>query len=156
MWWRLSRSEWTRGKGARNRRAFRRVVLAGETPGLLAYAEGRPIGWCAIAPRDAYPVLDRSRVLARLDGEPVWSVTCLFVARPYRRRGVTVALLRAAVEHARRKGARVVEGYPAAPRSGSLPDAFAFMGLPSAFLAAGFVEVARRSPTRPIMRWTAR
>jgi GNAT superfamily N-acetyltransferase len=97
-------------------------------------------------------VLDRSRVLARVDDAPVWSVTCFFVARKYRYSGLTVALLRAAVEHARRRGACVVEGYPIDPAGGKTADAFAYTGLESAFRDAGFVEVLRRSPTRPIMR----
>jgi hypothetical protein len=65
-----------------------------------------------------------------------------------------VKLLTAAAKHARRHGARVLEGYPVAPRAGSMPDVFAFSGVEAAFLAAGFEEVARRSPTRPIMRLT--
>ena len=74
------------------------------------------------------------------------------MARPHRRRGVTVELLRAAAEHAARRGASILEGYPVEPSSGRLPDAFAWTGLASAFRRAGFEEVARRSPTRPIMR----
>jgi GNAT superfamily N-acetyltransferase len=158
MWWRLARAHWNRGKGEGNKRALRRIVAAAArpaaAPGLIAYAAGEPVGWCAVAPRAMYPVLERSRTLARLDDEPVWSVTCLFVARPWRRRGVTVALLRAAADHARRCGARIVEGYPVEPRSGAMPDAFAWTGLVSAFLRAGFAEVARRSATRPIVRRT--
>ena len=87
-----------------------------------------------------------------MDDEPVWSVSCLFVARPFRRRGLSVALLNAAAEHARARGAAVVEGYPVEPNSENAPAAFVWTGLASAFLRAGFVEVARRSETRPIMR----
>ena len=159
MWWRLPRSEFARMKGAPNRAAMRDLVHAGPPPGLLAYladaegnATGTPIGWCAVAPRETYPVLERSRVLKRIDDTPVWSVTCLFVARPFRRRGVSVALLCAAVQFAADRGAAVVEGYPVEPKSGAMPDAFAWTGLPSAFAAAGFVEVARRSAGRPIVR----
>ncbi|MFN2431656.1 MAG: GNAT family N-acetyltransferase [Gemmatimonadota bacterium] len=125
MWWRRPRSEFTRGKGDGNRRAMRRIFAAGEVPGLLAYAGGEPVGWCAVAPRERYPVLGRSRTLKPVDAEPVWSVVCFFVARPWRRSGVTVRLLDAAVEFAAERGATVVEGYPVDPRSGSLPDAFA-------------------------------
>ena len=152
MWWRLKRSEFERQKGAGNRKAFRKLVGAGPAPGILALAGGEPVGWCAVGPRDSYPALARSRVLQPVDEQPVWSVTCLFVARPWRRRGVTVELLKAAAAHARRHGGRIVEGYPVEPRSGRLPDAFAWTGLPAAFRKAGFTEVARRSATRPIMR----
>lgn len=152
MHWRLSRTNFEKTKGAGNRRAFMRLVQSGEPPGILAYRGGRPVGWCAVGPRESYPVLERSRVLARVDDRRVWSVTCLFVLKPERRRGLSVELLRAAASHARRRGARILEGYPVEARSGRLPDAFAWTGLPAAFRRAGFTEVARRSPTRPFMR----
>jgi GNAT superfamily N-acetyltransferase len=88
-----------------------------------------------------------------VDSQPVWSIVCFFVAPASRRRGVTAALLRAAVEHARRRGAKIVEGYPVDP-DGNYPDTFAYVGLISAFRRAGFREVARRSPGRPTMRRT--
>ena len=152
MWWRLSRAEFQQRKGGRNKAAFKRIVMAAEVPGLLAYAGKEPVGWCAIAPREKYPLLERSRTLARVDEKAVWSVTCLFVAKAFRRTGVSVQLLRAAAAHARTRGATIVEGYPVEPRSESLPDAFAWTGLAAAFLAAGFHEVARRSTSRLMMR----
>src|SRR5688572_10778890 len=124
-------------------------------PGVLAYDGDEPVAWCAIAPREAYPRLERSRVMAPVDERPVWSVTCFFVARDHRRRGLTVALLRAAARFAAERGARIVEGYPIEPGARQ-PDAFVYTGLASAFLAAGFEEVARRSPTRPVMRRAVR
>jgi len=152
MWWRLARSRWEKNKGAGNQRSFRRIVTAGTQPGLLAYAGKEAVGWCAIAPREQYPVLQRSRTLKPVDDQPVWSVTCFFIARPWRRKGVSVELLKAAVDFARRKGANIVEGYPHAPRRGASPDPFVWTGLLSAFQKAGFHEVARRSQSRPIMR----
>lgn len=153
MTWRLPRGEYERLKGEGNRRAFRAVVDAGEMPGLLAYEGARPIGWCAVAPRERYGRLERSRILTRVDDRPVWSVVCLFVDRDFRRRGVTVALLRAAGEHVRAEGGLMLEGYPVEPKSSrEIPPVFAFTGVASAFRKAGFREVARRSPTRPIMR----
>jgi len=153
MWWRIKRSEFASQKGESNRLALQRILEAGDEPGILAYAAGQPVGWCALAPRESYPALDRSRTLRRLDEQPVWSITCFFVARPLRRKGLSVALLKAAIEHARARGATIVEGYPVEPKKGSMPDIFAFTGLSSAFRQAGFVEVARRSETRPIMRF---
>ncbi len=151
MWWRLGRAQWDRNKGERNRKLFRKVVEQG-VPGILAYDGKQPIGWCAIAPRETYAALAASRTLKPVDDQPVWSVTCFFVQRGYRRKGVSVALLQAAAEFARKKKAQIVEGYPQVARSGSLPDAFVWTGLPGTFLKAGFKEVARRSATRPIMR----
>ncbi|HEU4464526.1 MAG TPA: GNAT family N-acetyltransferase, partial [Gemmatimonadota bacterium] len=101
MYWRLDAKAYTAGKGSGNRAALRRIVRRGVEPGILAYAVDEPIGWCAIAPREEYPRLDRSRVLARPDDEPVWSISCLVVARPWRKRGVSRALIEAAVAHAR-------------------------------------------------------
>ncbi|MBI3850295.1 MAG: GNAT family N-acetyltransferase [Verrucomicrobia bacterium] len=151
MWWRLPRAQWTKQKGAGNKTAIRAIVKAGEFPGLLAFVGDQPVGWCALAPRVVYPRLATSRTLKPIDDEPVWSITCFFVARPYRRRGVTVQLLKAAVDFARRNGAKLVEGYPVEPKKVQ-PDVFVYTGLASAFRKAGFKEVVRRSPSRPIMR----
>ncbi len=152
MWWRLSRAEFERKKGAGTKRALHRIVDSGPPPGILAYLEGEPVGWCAVAPRSEYARLANSRVLGPVDEEPAWSVVCFFVSRSVRRQGVTEALLGAAVAYARRQGARVIEGYPIAPSKPRVPDVFAYTGFRSTFERAGFVEAARRSPTRAIMR----
>jgi len=155
MWPRLPNAEFARGRGAGNRRKLRRLVMTGARPGLIAYRGNEPVGWCAIAPREQYVRLAGSRVMAPVDDQPVWSVVCFFVTRAARGAGVTGALLRAAVAHARRHGARIVEGYPIEPGGKRLADTFAWFGLASAFRRAGFREVARRSPTRPVMRRAA-
>jgi len=152
MWWRRSAAEWKRGKGDGNRRALRRLVDSGEPPGLIAYEGGAPIGWIALAPREAYARLASARSLKPVDDTPVWSVTCFFVAKDHRRRGVSALLLRAAAEHARKHGAKMIEGYPVVSRAGKMPDAFAWTGLPGAFERAGFREVARPSASRRIVR----
>jgi GNAT superfamily N-acetyltransferase len=152
MWWKLARSEFVRNKGPSNRSAMARLVKVGPPPGILAYLDGVAAGWCAIAPRENFPVLERSRVLKRIDDLPVWSVTCLFVRKEHRRKGLSVALLKAAVRFAGEQGGRIVEGYPVIAKSGEMPAAFAWTGLASAFLKAGFHEAARGSPARPIMR----
>jgi GNAT superfamily N-acetyltransferase len=154
MWWRLPRAAFEQGKGEQHRDAFRALVESGEVPGLLAYERGAPIGWCALAPRADYPRLDSSRLLKPIDDLPVWSVVCFFVARGHRRQGMSVGLLRAAVAFATQRGAQIVEGYPIEPRSTAVPAPFAYTGTVSAFRQAGFVEVLRRSETRPIMRYT--
>jgi GNAT superfamily N-acetyltransferase len=154
MYWRLPRHEYESIRGEGARLALKKLVESGAAPGILAYADGAPIGWCALAPREAYPVLERSRILKRVDSQPVWSIVCFFVARRWRRKGLTVRLLQAAVEFARERGATIIEGYPVEPKE-QWPDAFVYTGLASAFRKAGFVQVARRSETRPIMRWEA-
>jgi GNAT superfamily N-acetyltransferase len=153
MWWRLPRSEFEQGKGEGNKKAFRQLVKRGRTPGLLAYVGEEPVGWCAVAPREQYPRFERSRVLKPVDEQPVWSVTCFFVAKAYRGKGLIKLLLGAAVDYAREQGAKIVEGYPVELQGKHLPDPFVYTGLASSYRAAGFQEVARRSATRPIMRY---
>jgi GNAT superfamily N-acetyltransferase len=154
MFWKQTRAEYEAGKGERNRLAMRRQVEAGVVPGLLAYDAEGPVGWVAVEPRSAYPRLARSRTLAPVDDAPVWSVTCFFVARRARRTGLTGKLIAAALAHVRERGGRLLEGYPVAPR-GETADAWLYTGLASTFARAGFEEVARRSPTRPVMRRSA-
>lgn len=151
MWWRLSAAQWRAQKGEGNRKAMQGLVKAGARPGLLAYADGQAVGWCAVAPREKYVRFAASRVLKAVDDQPVWSVTCFFIARAWRRRGITRQLLEAAAKFAMQQGARILEGYPIEPRRDQ-PDAFVYTGLSSAFRKAGFKEVARRSPSRPIFR----
>lgn len=153
MWWRLAHSDFRRQRGEMNRKAFRSFVDSGKVPGILAYTEGRPIGWCAVAPRETFPRLERSRILRRVDDKPVWSVVCFFVAKAFRGKGMSLRLLDAAVDYVREQGGKIVEGYPVEPKKDWTPDPFVYTGLASAFRKVGFVEVVRRSETRPIMRY---
>jgi GNAT superfamily N-acetyltransferase len=156
MWWRITRSEFDRTTGAERRRAMKRIVDSGEVPGILAYARREPVGWVSVAPRERFPVLARSRVLKPVDETPVWSVVCFFIRKDFRRRGMTGELLRAAIDYVRRKGGRVVEGYPLDTENADVSNMSAFTGFASVFRSAGFRECARRSARRPIMRYTIR
>jgi GNAT superfamily N-acetyltransferase len=153
MWWRLTRSQFAQQRGQKNKRALKAIVDSGQIPGLLAYAAGEPIAWCSVGPRETYPALERSRTLGRVDDKPVWSVVCFFVTGPFRRRGLMVPLLKAAVAHAKEHGAKIVEGYPVEPTE-TLSGGSGYTGVVSAFRKAGFVEVLRRSEARPIMRYS--
>jgi GNAT superfamily N-acetyltransferase len=153
MWWRQTRREFDERHGEKNRRAMKRLVDSGEVPGILAYENGEPVGWCSVAPRESFASLNRSRVLKRLDDAPVWSIVCLFLAKSHRGRGMTTELIRGAVEHVRRSGGRVVEAYPTRPRGRRLEAVSSFMGVPAAFERAGFVECARPSDARAVMRF---
>lgn len=152
MLWRVTRKEFVAQKGEQNRLAMKGLVESGVVPGLLAYHEGEPVGWCALAPREDYPGLARSRVLKPVDDQPCWSVSCLFIRKDYRKCGVATALLKAAVEHVARQGGKIVEGYPVEPEKGEIPAVFAWTGIPKAFASAGFQEAVRYAPRRPIMR----
>jgi len=153
MWFRLTQRDYDADKGDRNRAAMRAIVSAGRVPGILAYDRGNPVAWCSVAPREEYPRLARSRILKPVDDAPVWSVVCLFVARSHRGLGVATRLLAASVEYVRSEGGAVVEGYAVEPKKDRMPDVFAYHGPAEAFRSAGFREVARRSDTRPIMRY---
>jgi GNAT superfamily N-acetyltransferase len=153
MWSRLSRAQYETQKGARNKRAMKKLVDGGRAPGIIAYQNGQPIGWCSVAPREEFLRLERSRILKPVDEQPVWSVVCFFVAKEHRGRGISAKLLKAAIDFVRERGGRIVEGYPVEPQK-KQPDAFMWTGLAAAFAKAGFEECARRSATRPVMRYT--
>src|SRR5574341_1428233 len=131
MWWRLKRSEFEKNKGKRNKEAMSNIVNS----------------------RERYPSLERSRVLKRFDDEAVWSIVCFFIDKRYRNKGVSVKLLSACIEYVKEKGGRVLEGYPIELKKKRMPYVFAWTGLTNTFKTAGFIECARRSETRPIMRY---
>ena len=159
MWWRLARSQFQKNAGAANKRAFKRLVESGAEPGVLAYAGRIAVGWCAIEPKAAYPSLARSKT-KNIDDRPAWAVTCFFINKTHRGAGLSRRLLEAAVAQARKRGAMLVEGYPLdARRRGKdgdtqkrAMDFDSFMGTADVFRRAGFVEAARPTPGRPVMR----
>ncbi|HOT96956.1 MAG TPA: GNAT family N-acetyltransferase [bacterium] len=139
--WRLERGEnWEEIKGGAAKERLRRGIAAGTVLGILAFAEGIPAGWCTFGPRRSFPLLDRTRSYQCEDAEAVWSIPCFYVPRPYRNRGIAHALLAAALEAMKKRGARIVEGYPAKPnRDGTYISAFAWTGTDSLFEKAGFI-----------------
>ncbi len=153
MHWKLKKSLFDRTKGDGNKQLLQGAILSGVEPGIVAYADGSPIAWCAVEPRKNFPTLARSRILKPLDDSPVWSVVCFFVLKNFRQKGVSTEMLKAVVKLCRDKGVKIVEGYPVEPKKGKIADAFVWTGLASSYEKAGFTEVARRSETRPIMRY---
>lgn len=152
MHWKLRGRAYDEARGLETRQMHKSIVDSGVATGLLAYLHGDVVGWIAVEPRDSYSRLAHSRILQPVDDRPVWSVTCFFVAKKARRTGITVELLKAAVEHVRNHGGKIVEGYPVDAEK-DMPAPFVYTGTASAFRQAGFTEVARRSPTRPIFRF---
>lgn len=152
MWNRQTNKQFEECKGPGNREAMRSIVESGEVAGLLGYVDGEPIGWVSVGPRSSFSRLQRSPVTKPFDDLAVWSVTCFVIAPRHRNTGVATALLDAAVALARDHGAPAVEGYPVEPRKDTMPAIYAWMGVASMFEAAGFVEIARRSETRPLYR----
>ena len=153
MWWRLSSSEFTKQKGDKNREAIKKIIHSGQVPGILAYHKERAVAWCSFGPREHFPRLENSRILRRIDAQNVWSIVCFFIAKDYRKKGLSEKLLRAVIQHASQKGAKIIEGYPVEPKKAKTADVFVYTGLASTFRKVGFKEVARRSETRPIMRY---
>jgi len=149
MYWRIG-NEYRKRPNEANKAAFCDVVKNGPPPGLLAFDGDLAVGWCQLTPQDALPWLDHTWRLKRVDEAPVWSLTCFYVRKGYRRRGVTTTLITAALEAARRAGAPALEVYPL---DEDLSPSASSTGYVSTFKRMGFKVVARRVAPRPIMRY---
>ncbi len=152
MHWRLSIDEFMERKGEGNKQAMKKLASRKQPPGVLVYDGDQPVAWCSLGPRSSFPRLERSPLLASVDDEPVCAVTCIYVHREHRGRGLLGDILDAVCGYAAGAGYTIVEGYPVEPRQPQMPPVFAATGIASAFRRAGFSEVLRRSETRPIMR----
>jgi len=157
MFWRLERAMFKKTKGEGNRQILKQTVETDEQPGILAYEGERVVGWCGIAPREKLIALENSRILKRVDDQPVWSITCFFVTKEARGQGRMESLIEAAVAHAKSNGAEIVEAYPIDMQSpkllGQTFNSYSgYMGVASAFRALGFEEVGQASETQLIMR----
>jgi ribosomal protein S18 acetylase RimI-like enzyme len=149
--------DWTNSTAARNREALERLAAEQPAPGLVAYEGEGVVGWVSLGPREAYERLAYSKVLTPVDDTPVWSIVCFVVGRQRRGHGVADALLGAAVEHARKHGATMLEAYPVDTSGDRIPSANAYKGTLSMFERAGFEVVERRQATadstpRPVVR----
>lgn len=154
MWWRLSRAEWQAVPRADRRERFHAIVEAGPPPGILGYDGDTAVGWCAVGPRSSLPRMNRSRIskpYAEIEG--VWAVNCFYIRSGWRRKKLMRVLLDGAVQLAAEQGAEAVEACTIETER-KLVWGEGFVGIASVFRAAGFAEVARRSPTRPLMRKT--
>ena len=159
MYFRLPGKQWSeqcRDKGEANRAALKAIVDEGRVPGLLAYLGDEVVGWVSVAPRQEFGRVERSRTTKPVDDAPVWSVVCFYIDRHHRGQGVASALLEGAVDHVRSQGGRLVEAYPVDDTATRFDNSAAYYGLLSMFTRAGFDEVARRSPRRPVVRRTVR
>jgi GNAT superfamily N-acetyltransferase len=143
--------EYHRRPREKNKAALRNIVKRGPPPGLLAFDGDLAVGWCQLTSRDDLAWLNQSKPLGRVDDAPVWSLSCFYIRRGYRNRGVMSALIAAAVKAAKQAGAPALEAYPvdtdAPKRTTNI-----YAGTASAFARAGFKTVVARAPSRPIMR----
>jgi GNAT superfamily N-acetyltransferase len=152
MFWRLRSSVNAMNTGDDNKREMKKIVDSNEPPGLMAYADGEPVGWCSIDPREKFLRIEHSRTLKRVDDRAgVWSLNCFVIAKEHRRQGLMTALLGAAVEYAREHGAKIIEAYPIEP-GGELKSYDGYTGVASTFRRRGFREVARPRENQSIMR----
>ena len=150
MYWRIG-SAYSKRPSNKNKAAFKKIVKQGPPPGLLAFDGDVAVGWCQLTPRSDLPRLDRSRFLRPVDDKPVWSLSCFYVRRGYRGKGVMTALIAAAVKAARRARAVALEAYPV-DTDQPTSTLNLYTGTASTFARAGFKTVARRAAHRPIMR----
>lgn len=154
MYYRLPKAEFQEGKHQEgNKLAMKDLVDTDKPTGMLGFYEDMPIAWCAFAPREDYQKLEKSRVHKRIDDEPVWSITCFFIDKRFRRYGVSVELLKAVIRYAQQKGIKIIEAYPTIPTREPLPDSFAWIGLYKSFERAGFEIADRTSKNRPMVRY---
>ena len=152
MYWKLRGKDFSENKGDGNRQIQKSIVDAKKIPGLIAYSEGYPVGWIAIEPRNQYPKLASSKILKPIDDAEVWSITCFFVEKKHRRKHITVELIKAAIDHAKKYGAKIVEGYPMDTKTKQAPPN-RFTGSATTFQQAGFKEIAHPSVTQKIFRY---
>jgi ribosomal protein S18 acetylase RimI-like enzyme len=134
-----------------NRAGLKALVDARNPPGLIGYRGKVPVGWVSIGPREEYAKLKRSPVMKSVDEKPVWSIICFVVPAEFRGQGVARALLKGAVAYAKKQGATLVEAYPV-DKPGRSNDENMWFGAKSMYDKAGFKEVARRKPRRPVVR----
>jgi ribosomal protein S18 acetylase RimI-like enzyme len=149
--------DWSNSTAQGNRKRLERLTRHGRPPGLVAYEDGRAVGWVSLAPRPAYERLTYAKLLAPVDEKPVWSIVCFVVSRTARGRGVARALLDGAIAYAKDQGATILEAYPSDVKGRKVPAANLYHGSLSMFADAGFQVVARRqfnktTPIRPIVR----
>jgi GNAT superfamily N-acetyltransferase len=154
MYFRLKKHAFEEGKeNGGNKEAMRKLVWDNQPTGMLGFYEGQPVAWCAFAPRENYLKVENSRVHKRIDDKPVWSITCFFIEKIFRKQGVSVELLKAVTKYAKSKKIKTIEAYPTIPTQETLPDGFAWIGLYKSFEQAGFEIVDKTSKYRPMVRY---
>ncbi len=158
QWWMVRAKDFDGMTRDQRRERLKSDLAAEPASGLVAYVDDVPAGWVKVSARTAQPRLALTRNFQQspepFDDPSVWAVTCFVVRREFRRQGVSAALLDAAVAHARTYGARVVEGYPIDTLVSAASSNDLYHGALSTFLDAGFREVARPAPARPIVSLT--
>ncbi|MDR9416393.1 MAG: GNAT family N-acetyltransferase [Gracilimonas sp.] len=157
MTWRMPGRAFRNCSSQNRQKALKQNVQDNIPIGLIGYIQKKPIGWCSIAPRETYARLERSRTIPRIDDKNTWAITCFFISPEYQQKGMSLKLLKEAVNYACSKGAEVVEGYPVKPKEvdGKInyKVSYRFMGYLSTFRKAGFKDMTPQNNQRKIMRY---
>ncbi|MFH8252936.1 GNAT family N-acetyltransferase [Microbacterium sp. B2969] len=159
QWFMLTNAQWNQTSQPERAAMFEKEIAAGPPPGFVAYVDGEAAGWVRVGPRTLQPRLGRTRIIKAgtqepFDDDSVWVVSCFVVRREHRNTGLNAKLLEVAVDYAKSSGARVIEGYPIDLAEGAKSPNDLYHGVFSTFQAAGFREVARPKPDRPIVALT--
>jgi GNAT superfamily N-acetyltransferase len=149
---RLSSKEFSENKYDSNKQLMKNLVNANKPTGLMAIYKNKPVGWIALAPREDYTRIERSRALKRIDDKPVWSITCFFVKKEFRKMGLSQLLIKGAVAYAKKNKIKTLEAYPFIPYSDKVPAPFLWFGVLSAFINSGFKVVQQNGKSRAIVR----
>ena len=154
MFNRLKKSDFDEGKlDGGNRMAMKNLVWENKPTGILGFYEDQAIAWCAFAPREDFVKLEKSRIHKRIDNNTVWSIPCFFIDKKFRRKGVSVEMLKGVINYAKINGVKIIEAYPTIPPQKMLPDAFVWIGLYKSFVSAGVKIVENTSKNRPMVRY---
>ena len=148
MYWRIGPA-YRKRTPQTNQSALQKLVRDGPPPGLLAIVGNEAVGWCQLTPRRDLPHLGLVKKLKTVDAQPVWSISCFYVRKGYRKKGITAALIETAIRVAKKNGAPALEAYPL---DAKLTPSSSWTGYASTFLRAGFKVAARHFPPQPVMR----
>ncbi len=153
MYWRQKSTSFKNNKGEGNKKLFKGLVKENKELGLIFYENNQPVAWCSVSPRDEIYRIENSRSFKPVDDKPVWSIVCLFIKKDFRKNGLSVKIIKSVIEYCRTKNVKILEAYPAVPYSPKMPDAFAWTGIDSAFLKAGFKNLPVQTKSRAYMRY---
>ncbi len=149
---RLQAEEFEIGRGEGNRLAMKSLVSSGQIPGILVYNDNEPIGWCSFGNREDFPRLPKSHEV-KINDDQTWIVSCLFIRKGWRRKGIKRALLKHLIAYCQTKGAKVLESRQCNSSFSKYPDNFAWTGIEKAYEAVGFIKIEDLTDKRPIMRY---
>jgi len=152
MLFRLSSKEFVTNKYEGHKNLMHKIVIGGRPTGMLAIYQKKAVGWMALAPREDYIKIEKSRTLKRIDDKPVWSITCFFVKKEFRKMGLSQKMIQAVIEYAAKNNIKMLEAYPVIPYAEKIPPPFLWVGVLSAFTSNGFTIVQQNGKSKTIVR----